>query len=137
MKHPNLESLTSKELKTLEANVRRVLESGAPEKRVIAGERLKLIADERDRRNANRRKKTSEFEWAKRVDRKYGPAVAYFRRTKVAEIRKDENHNSHNNAVYTLFIGDERLPERFRYLNEAKNAIETEFFRRLHSSVGA
>ena len=122
-----LDELTQKELKVMEGNVRRWLESGDSGKETAAAERMALLEAEKSRREQARKRATGSLVWnrSNRLNR-----VATMNGQPVAAIRKNETHNSRNGEIYSLHIGDETLPRRHRLVRDAEADIESELVRR-------
>ena len=123
-----LGSYTDQELKQLEGNAARLSKDGNEKQKSEALEFLEKIAVEKGSRRPQKRKSQTGFDWDN-SDR--GHRKGFYKGHKVAEIKKDENHNASNNEVYTVLIGGQRFHKRFKHVEDARKVAEDEVIRTL------
>lgn len=116
-----LEELSAKELERLEENAKRLLSIGSLDQRKKAEEMLELISNERCKRSPKKGLSVEGIAWDN-SDKSH--RFCFLDGELVAEIKQDENHNSENDEVYSVFVEGIRQEERFRYVVDARRAVE-------------
>ncbi len=123
-----LNQCSNNELKNIEVNATRWLKTGDEQQQLEAREWLQKIGQERDSRRQEKQVYSGVFDWDN-SDR--GHRIGYFKGQKIADIKKDENHNVNNDEVYTVIIDGQLFYKRFRHIADARQAVEEEYLRTL------
>jgi hypothetical protein len=123
-----LSDYSNKELDRLEENASRLLKIGKGKQLAEARELLGQIAEERRNRAPIRVENGEEIIWD---NRNRNRRVGYRNEVIVAEIIRDEKHNSKNDEVYSVYIDGVRQDKRFRYVSNARKEVEQNLANRI------
>jgi hypothetical protein len=89
-----------------------------------AQQKMHQIVEERKSRAQIQTNTTIGISWDN-SDRNH--RLGYLGGELVAEIKQDENHNSENEEVYTVYVRGERRDKRYRHVETARLDLNVEF----------
>ncbi len=118
----SLGECSAKELGRLEENANRLLLKGKEQQQNDARDLLAQIAAERISRSTDKLENSDGLVWD---NENRNHRVGFLNGQMVAEIKKDENHNSENDEVYSVYIRGVRFEKRYRHISDARRVVES------------
>lgn len=120
----SLGDYSTKELNRIEHNANRILVRGNEKQQQEANDMLAQISAERINRSSEKFVNCGGMVWD---NENRNHRIGYLDGKMVAEIKQDENHNSENEEVYSVYVRGVRYDKRYRYISDARKGVESEF----------